>query len=336
MMDSQIESKLVRYYEGELDAEEIKEVEAWMKASPDNMKLAEQVYYICFAADAYEMKTTVDTHKAFEKVRKQILAEKIHNSFRYFERVAAILLIPFIGLTFYLLFNLSQQFNPTQEVRSAAGMVSCVTLPDNSKVWLNSDSYLRYPSRFGKERRVILYGEGYFEVSKDPKHKFIVEAKSSEIVVHGTEFNVESYDDEYVRTTLVSGVVDMCYDDQNHHRKALRLMPSQQAVYNTKTGLMHLSEENVRCNTSWKDGKIVLDNTSLDDALRLIGNKYNVHFIISEESHKHYKFTGTFSNQSLDVILHYFSISSNISFRQIDSASTGKSGKSGRSVYEVI
>lgn len=327
---------LVRYYGGELDAEEIAAVEAWMRESADNMKLAEQVYHICFAADAYMMKTTVDTDKAFAKVHRRIVAERIRSAFRHFERVAAVLILPFIGLAAYLAYDLSQEFNSVNEVRSAAGMVSCITLPDNSKVWLNSDSYLRYPSRFGRERRVTLYGEGYFEVSKDPKHKFIVEAKSSEVVVHGTEFNVESYDDEYVRTTLVSGVVDMCYDDQNHHRKALRLMPSQQAVYNTKTGLMHLSEENVRCNTSWKDGKIVLDNTSLDDALRLIGNKYNVRFIVREESHKHYKFTGTFSNQSLDVILRYFSMSSDINFRQVDILRSGEGASEGRSVYEVI
>ena len=331
-----MESKLIRYYNGELSSEEIIEVESWMNASAENMKTAEQVCYICFATDAYEMKTSVDTEKALRKVRKSIAKGKLRGYVRKFERIAAMLLLPFIGITAYLLADLSREYNPVQEIRSAAGMVSCVTLPDNSKVWLNSDSYLRYPSRFGKERRVVLYGEGYFEVSKDPRHKFIVEAKNSEIVVHGTEFNIESYDDEYVRTTLVSGIVDMCYEDQNHHRKALRLMPSQQASYNTKTGVMHLREENVLCNTSWKDGKVVLDNTSLEDALRMIGNKYNVHFILKNDAHRHYRFTGTFSNQSLDVILRYFSISSKINFRQIDERQTGRDGSAGRSVYEVI
>ena len=331
-----MESKLIRYYNGELSAEEIKEVESWMNESDENRKLAEQVYYLCFAADAYEMKATVDTDAALKKVRGRIRTEKWRGYARRLERVAAVLLLPFICLSAYLLVDLSKEYNPVQEMRSASGMVSCITLPDDSKVWLNSDSYLRYPSRFGKERRVTLYGEGYFEVSKDPKHKFIVEAKNSEIVVHGTEFNIESYDDDYVRTTLVSGVVDMCYDDRNHHRKALRLMPSQQATYNTKTGEMHLREENVLCNTSWKDGKVVLDNTSLEDALRMIGNKYNVQFILRNDDLRHYRFTGTFSNQSLDVILRYFSISSKISFRQIDERQTGRDGSAGRSVYEVI
>lgn len=335
MEDIQMESLLVRYYNGELSAEEINEVETWMKASAANMKTAEQIYYICFASDALEAKTGIDTEKAFRKVHGRIISGKLRNIFRHVERVAAVMLLPFIGLTAWLLFDMARDFTSSVEIRSTAGMVSCVTLPDNSKVWLNSDSYLRYPSRFGKERRVTLYGEGYFEVSKDPKHKFIVEAQNSEVVVHGTEFNVEAYGDDYVRTTLVSGVVDMNYDDVNHHRKALRLMPSQQAIYNTKTGVMHLREEDVACNISWRDGKIVLNNTSLEDALRMIGNKYNASFIIKNENHRHYKFTGTFSNQNLGVILRYFNISSGINFRQIDERQTGRDGSAGRSIYEV-
>ncbi len=336
MEETQMESLLVRYYGGELSTEEIREVETWMKASAANMKTAEQIYYICFASDALEAKKSIDTGKAYRKVRGRIFYGKMRGFVRKAERIAAVMLLPFIGLTAYLLFNVARDFTSTVEIRSTAGMVSCVTLPDDSRVWLNSDSYLRYPSRFGKERRVTLYGEGYFEVSKDPKHKFIVEAQNSEVVVHGTEFNVEAYGDDYVRTTLVSGIVDMNYDDQNHHRKALRLMPSQQATYNTRTGVMYLREENVLCNTSWRDGKIVLDNTSLEDALRMIGNKYNVKFIIKNADHRHYKFTGTFSNQNLDVILRYFNISSDIRFRQIDERPTGRDGSAGRSVYEVI
>ncbi|MCM1501611.1 MAG: DUF4974 domain-containing protein [Bacteroidales bacterium] len=331
-----IEDLLIRYYDGELTSEEIKEAESWINESAENMKLAEQIYYICFASDAIKIQKEIDTDAAMKKVQRQIGANSARRIMHGVQKIAAILLIPFICLSAWLLVDMAKDFNSTIEISSTAGMVSCVTLPDNSRVWLNSGSYLRYPSRFGKERMVKLYGEGYFEVTKDPKHKFIVEAKSSEIVVHGTEFNVESYDDEYIRTTLVSGIVDVNYDNELHHRKSLRLMPSQQAVYNTKTGVMLLSVENVRCNTSWKDGKIVLDNTCLEDALRMIGNKYNVQFIISNPAHRHYKFTGTFSNQSLDVILRYFSISSNIGFRQIDERQSGRDGSAGRSIYEVI
>ena len=69
---------------------------------------------------------------------------------------------------------------------------------------------------------------------------------------------------------------------------------------------------NIPCNTSWKEGKIILSNTPLKDALRMIGNKYNVSFNIRNDELLGNTFTGTFSNQSLDLILKHFSISSKI------------------------
>lgn len=337
MDTSGMESRLMRYYDGELSETEIREVESWMNESPDNMKTAEQVYYLCFAADAYEMKTSVDEGEAFRRVRSRILRNRLRGHVRRFERVAAVLLLPLLCAAAYLLSDYFKEYDTFREVRSVSGMVSCITLPDDTKVWLNSDSYLRYPARFGKERRVELCGEGYFDVSEDPKHKFIVRAKNTEVVVHGTEFNVEAYDDDsHVRTTLVSGIVDVCYEDRDGAGRTWRLRPSQQASYDVATGTMSLSEENVLCSISWKDGKVVLDNTPIEDALRMIGNKYNVHFILRDDALRHYRFTGTFCNQSLDAILRYFSISSRITFRQIDGQLADRDGLSGRSVYEVI
>ena len=66
----------------------------------------------------------------------------------------------------------------------------------------------------------------------------------------------------------------------------------------------------------------------------MIGNKYNVTFIIKNPKLLENTFTGTFSNQSLDVILRYFSISSKIDFNQIG-LEDGNLGTNGRAVFEV-
>lgn len=336
MKESRIEGLLVRYYNGELGAEQIAEVEAWMRASDANRKTAEQVYYLCFASDALQTKRHIDTAAALDSVRRRIRANRLRGMLRRFERVAAVLLLPLLVLTAWLVARSGSEFDSMVEIRSTTGMVSCVTLPDNTRVWLNSDSYLRYPTRFGRERRVTLYGEGYFNVAKNPDRKFIVEARSAEIEVYGTEFNVEAYDGDYIRTTLVSGRVGVRYEDQHHRRQTVRLMPDQQAIYNARTGFMYLNEADVTSNTSWKEGRIVLNNTLLDDALRMIGNKYNVQFVIRNDRLKGNKFTGTFSNQSLDVILRYFNISSNIRFRQLDARQADRDGTVGRAVFEVL
>lgn len=334
MKECDMEGLLVRFYNGETTAEETARIERWMADADENRKIAEQVYYLCFASDALDARQRIDTAAAFRRVRSRIRREQWHRLFHRLERVAAVLLLPLVVLSGWLLVHVGRDLNTMVEIRSTTGMVSCVTLPDDTRVWLNSDSYLRYPTRFGKERRVTLYGEGYFDVAKDPDHKFVVEARSLEVEVYGTEFNVEAYDD-CIRTTLVSGRVGVRYDDQFHHRQLVRMMPSQQAIYNARTGFMYLNGADVTSSTSWKEGRIVLNNTSLEDALRLIGNKYNVQFRITDDRLRGNKFTGTFSNQSLDVILRYFNISSNIRFRQLDRPADDRDAAAGRTLFEV-
>lgn len=334
MKECDMEGLLVRFYNGETTAEETARIERWMADADENRKIAEQVYYLCFASDALDARQRIDTAAAFRRVRSRIRREQWHRLFHRLERVAAVLLLPLVVLSGWLLVHVGRDLNTMVEIRSTTGMVSCVTLPDDTRVWLNSDSYLRYPTRFGKERRVTLYGEGYFDVAKDPDHKFVVEARSLEVEVYGTEFNVEAYDD-CIRTTLVSGRVGVRYDDQFLHRQLVRMMPSQQAIYNARTGFMYLNGADVTSSTSWKEGRIVLNNTSLEDALRLIGNKYNVQFRITDDRLRGNKFTGTFSNQSLDVILRYFNISSNIRFRQLDRPADDRDAAAGRTLFEV-
>lgn len=332
---SKIEGLLVRYYDGTLTADEIAEVEAWIESSEDNRRAAEQIYTLCFAADALEAKQSVDTAAAFARVRRRIRTNRFIHVLHRFERVAAVMLLPLLALSGWLVAEMCGEFETMIEVRSTTGMVSSITLPDSTRVWLNSDSYLRYPSRFGKERRVTLSGEGYFSVAKDASRRFIVEAHSAEIEVCGTEFNVEAYSDDDIRTTLVSGRVNMHYDDRDHRRRMVKMMPAQQAVYNAHTGMLYLRDADVMCNISWKDDKIVLRHTSLEDALRMIGNKYNVEFRIRDNRLRGNTFTGTFSNQSLDVILRYFNISSNIRFELLEDDARDV-GMSGRAVFDVF
>lgn len=330
MDNNNIESLILRYYNDELDAADSLKVETWIQASDENRKIAEQIYYLCFATDALEARSLVNSDKALLLVNRRIAARRWKRTFKGIQRVAAVLALPLIVLSGWLLAQVLGYYSQTVKVTSAPGMVSCVVLPDSSTVWLNSSSSLTYPTRFGKERRVCLQGEGYFSVSKDDRHKFVVDAYNSEVEVFGTEFNIEAYRDDFIRTTLAEGSVGVYYDDQVRQRRAIRLQPGQVCTYNSRTGEMQLVRVNVDCVTSWKDGRIVLDRTPLDEALRIIGNRYNAEFVILDDSLRDSRFTGTFSSQSIDVIQKYFNMSSKISFRQLEEPSAD-----GRIVYEV-
>lgn len=85
-----------------------------------------------------------------------------------------------------------------------------VTLPDGTKVWLNSSTSITYPTLFtGKKREVKISGEVYMEVAANKQQPFIVNVNGQTVIeVLGTKFNVNAYANEpSVRTALVEGSV---------------------------------------------------------------------------------------------------------------------------------
>ena len=163
-----------------------------------------------------------------------------------------------------------------------------VVLADGTKVWLNSASRLIYPQSFmGKERRVVLSGEAFFDVAHDAERPFIVETSRMNVKVLGTRFNVNDYDDnEEVSTTLVNGSVEIISGDQ----QAFRLVPGEQAY--GKENELEKREVNVRLYTSWIDGKFLFNNTELEEIAKQISRWYDVEIFFSSESVKKVRFTG--------------------------------------------
>lgn len=163
-----------------------------------------------------------------------------------------------------------------------------VVLADGTKVWLNSASRLIYPQSFvGKERRVVLSGEAFFDVAHDAERPFIVETSRMNVKVLGTRFNVNDYDDnEEVSTTLVNGSVEIVSGGQ----QAFRLIPGEQAY--GKENELEKREVNVRLYTSWIDGKFLFNNTELEEIAKQISRWYDVEIFFSNESVKKVRFTG--------------------------------------------
>lgn len=207
--DTQIdEALLLRYFEGEVTLSEKDEIEKWIISSEANKKLAKQIYYLSFATKTMDTLKRTDARAALKEVRGRIRRERQLQWGRWAQRVAAILAIPLLLSTLYLYYNADRQDEMSFiEVRTNPGMITTIVLPDSSRVWLNSESYLKYPVRFAKnERNVILQGEGYFSVRKNVDSRFTVQTPHhTQIQVLGTEFNVEAYEKEdEVNTTLVS------------------------------------------------------------------------------------------------------------------------------------
>ncbi|MBV7529851.1 FecR family protein [Chitinophaga sp. sic0106] len=150
-----------------------------------------------------------------------------------------------------------------------------VMLPDGTTVWLNADSYLRYPTQFeGPQRRVELQGEAYFDVAQQPGQPFIVSTGAVEVQALGTAFNVNSYADEaQITTTLVSGVVQV---QSLSAKKVLR--PGQQEVIKGNTSTT-VNEGNLAQVTAWKEGNFYFDDTTLPEILRQFSRWYDLEVV---------------------------------------------------------
>ncbi len=144
-----------------------------------------------------------------------------------------------------------------------------ITLPDGTKIWLNSASSIKFPTVFtGKERRVEITGEVYFEVAKNAAKPFIVKINNSlEVKALGTSFNINAYNDESaVKTTLLEGKVMV---------SSVILSPGQQASLDAQ-GIINVSVADTDQTLAWKNGKFIFHNVDIATILREISRWYDL------------------------------------------------------------
>ena len=168
--------------------------------------------------------------------------------------------------------------NATPEIRynvvtTPRGGKYNLTLSDGTKVWLNAASSLRFPASFsGKERKVEMEGEVYFDIAKDLKHPFIVVVDGAEILVTGTEFNVNAYRDEQsMKITLLQGNVSL-----KNTQNQTNLTPGQQAEISETGNFMIHKTIDLDDVIAWKEGLFHFNKADLKTVMKEISRWYDV------------------------------------------------------------
>lgn len=174
-----------------------------------------------------------------------------------------------------------------------------LTLEDGSKVWLNAASSIRFPTTFqGKERKIEISGEAYFEIAKDASRPFKVQFETpagakSEVTVLGTHFNIMSYKDEKAaKTTLLEGSVSI-----SSNGNTAILTPAQQASQTDRDAITVASDIDMNEAIAWKNGFFEFHATGLQEVMRQIGRWYDVE-ISYEGKIPERKFGGKISRQN--------------------------------------
>ncbi len=176
---------------------------------------------------------------------------------------------------------------------TAKGGEHFLTLSDGTKIWVNSESEIKYPVHFiGNTRKVeIVKGEAYFEVTYDASHPFIVATQKGVIEVLGTSFNVRAYDDEVANiTTLIEGSVSLRHKfDEN---STVKLNPGQQARLinvNIKIRIFNADIESV---VAWKKRQFIFKSNSLEDIFHELSRWYDFDVVFENDEIRNKKFRG--------------------------------------------
>jgi ferric-dicitrate binding protein FerR (iron transport regulator) len=312
---------LSRYYSGDISSEERKQVEEWMTLSDENKSLAKEAYRLFYASDTLNVMKKIDAGSVLKKINRRLKQKnKRMTAVNLLHRITIISFVPLlIGTILYLKSPAEEQQTRYMEARAGYGLISSLELPDGSKVWLNSGSYIKYPSTFAKNKReVYVTGEAYFSVVKDADRKFVVQTHEHlSLEVLGTEFNIDAYEtNDFIKTTLVEGSVHINYTNEKGEAKRFLMKPEQQITYIPQTHKINLQNAYVQKDIAWKNGHVIFRNTPFDEALWILNKRFNVNFIVKKEALHDYSFTGSFTDQDLIRILEHFKLSSGINYSQ--------------------
>lgn len=279
--DKQIDDVLA----GVASAEEARQVARWLATEEGSKYIAS-----AFDRDAQAIAQTINpgdeelyvphpipSEEVWVRIRKQLLRYRLR---RVMFRVAVVLIPVLVLVGLYTrLESRVDLFGDVdyEEVYVPKGERLQMMFQDGTKVYINSDTRLRYPKKFGLDsRNVELSGEAYFVVAKNKKRPFVVQLDGPSIHVVGTSFNVQDYpEDDKITVSLDEGKINMHFVSD----KEIPLSAGQQAVYDRKHDTCQvLSSSNIQYFSLWKQNIISFKDLSLSEVIVKLQRWYNVEF----------------------------------------------------------
>jgi ferric-dicitrate binding protein FerR (iron transport regulator) len=332
--------------------------EAWLRNNPPNKNIAEKAYQILnLMNNQGKQQVEFSKKEEFERLMYSIDHQRpVENDIsgrslqKLLKIAAAIIVLLSLGIA-YLIVNPSESqdlTNAYNKITVPKGSKAKLEFEDGTKVWLNAESSLTYPSKFSKsERKVNLVGEAYFIVSKNPNRPFIVMTSGIRINVLGTSFNVKAYpQDNTIETTLESGVLSVEQLNLGRSsRENIILKPNQKLILlknplnrekkNSDNKSDSLQKKNLaltekiqatqksglykdidtKTYTSWKEGKLIFKNEPLYTLASRLEKWYNINIQIADESLITKTYTGVFEKETVEQALKAICLTSDINFK---------------------
>lgn len=312
-MDQKVPHGLMaKYFANQASAKEMAELSEWRMQSAENKKLYEDYLHEWEVIHADISGFVVaDSNKMWNnivsRIRKPVKAISYTGKTLYTAIAVAASIALLVGLSLSTWLSAIYQ-DGTDLLASETlfivppGQKSQLVLPDGTKVWMNSDSKLAYPTDFSKERRLVrLEGEAYFDVAHDKNNKFIVNTGLVNVLVHGTSFSVTNYlTDPFISVALDEGCVSV--EKGSDHDSLTRLSPGQKVTIDKSTINWAVSTFDADTYNIWMLNKLQFKGEPIYDTFKKIERWYGVKIILENENPS-YSYWFTLKTESLTEML---------------------------------
>lgn len=325
---NRIYSIIAKSLTSQLDNQERRELDEWKMTSTENFSEFNDLVELWTRSGALTLPYAINHYNALKKIRNHPVFKPSQKwSINIVIQVAAVLILSLIFSGIYVslsddykshIFSNAASVPIYQEVKAAFGTQARVELADGTVVFLNSGSKLRFPQTFDnqEQRKVLLDGEGYFSVTKNPDRPFVVQVHQMNIKVLGTTFNIEAYNDNpFVNIALIEGSVLLQEQLERDNKDLMQLSPNQVATLNKLNNkLFKKNVSDLYKYTAWINGRIVFYDDPIETVVNKLAKWYNVDIVIADKRLENYRFTGTFIDESLEQILNILSMTSPMTY----------------------
>lgn len=329
-MGKNISNIIQKYVSGTSEKEELDCAISVLEDPYHNLELRPTLYKLW--NEENEISTDFPEVEDYNNILNQIhhrinLEKKIQKKSRFrklglsISKVAAVLVIG-VGLGLFVQ-NYKKEFPVYYTSIAPKGSVSQMVLPDNTMVYLNSGSEIKYSiNGESGQREVFLKGEAWFQVTKNKEKPFIVHTPYYNINVHGTEFNVKAYpEDKEITTTLEKGSIEISSTKQFKIQSNQFLKPGEQLTYNKEHNSIQLKNVKTSLYTSWKENKLIFINMELKELITLLERKYGVDIEVEDDSILELHYDGTLKNETIievmNILQHSLPITYNITDQKL-------------------
>ena len=313
-LENHIESIITRKISGEIPADEQQILDNWLAESAENERYFQNLQKIY--AQAIESKREdippIDVNQEWQRFKNSVQPESTKPNYQtnWIRIAASVVVIAVLGYVIW--FNAFQSDNITVLADHSGQLI---TLPDNSIVTLNKDATITYPRAFADDnRKVIMEGEAFFEVTRNEKKPFIVNLGLSSVEVLGTSFNINAENNnDRIEVVVNTGKVRFATTTGD---ESVILTKGEKGTLMKNMNMISKVDNNDINFMAWKTRKIVFNDVDLDVVIQTVNKLYDSNITFSTDVGKNCKVTVSYGNQSIDAILSVLELTLDLEYKK--------------------